>query len=133
MTEHFFISQISRLRRRFGDKNFDPEFVKLAAIEVKSMSEMGFQRAVDIWIGSRTSHKPPLLSEFREARLNEEKLKLDGPKGAREFSVPATLISFKNILKEQFGNVATAMEAVELLTLKKRIKDEEDKGPKGAA
>ncbi len=122
MTEIFFITQIDRLKRRFGEKHFDIEFTKLAAIEVRSMSEMGLQRAVDVWIGSRPNHKAPLLSEFREARLNEERFTLErNARGAiQAIDAPASR-GLKNILEEQYGNVTSVVEAIEYVKLKKQI------------
>ncbi len=127
MTQEFFLRQIDRLKRRFGDKNFDVEFIRLVSQEVKTLSELGFQRAVDIWIGSRSPHKPPLLSEFREARLNEEKTRLerDANQVTQSFNSPARDGGLKKVLKEQFGNVSSVKEAVELIRLKKRLADAE--------
>lgn len=76
MTQESFKAQIGRLEGRFGARAFDTEFGFLIWREVKEMSEVGFARAVDVWIGSRTHNKPPLLSEFREAYLSEKKWQL---------------------------------------------------------
>src|SRR4051812_17815310 len=77
MTEAFFKSQMSRLQTRFGAKNIDNEFIKLVWQATADMSESGFQRMCDVFIGSRTAHKPPLLSDFREAYLLEQKRRFD--------------------------------------------------------
>ncbi len=124
MTQIFFLSQIDRLKRRFGEKHFDIEFIKLVGQEVNSMSDMGLQRFVDVMIGSRTHNKPPLLSEFREARLNEEKQRLsrDGQKWVEEISRPARQKGLKKILKELYG-VSSVKEAIEYERLQKGLRE----------
>lgn len=126
MTEIFYITQIDRLKRRFGDKNFDAEFIKLAGFEAKLMSDTWFQKTVDTWIGSRAPNKPPLLSEFKEARLSEERIRLNNMTrdAGQVLSHPAKAEGLKKILKEQFGNAQSVMDAVELLRLKKELKNE---------
>lgn len=124
MTEVFFVTQIDRLKRRFGEKHFDVEFMKLASFEVAKMSEMGFRRAVDVWIGSRSHNKPPLLSEFREAKLNEDKQKLSSDANyANEVFNSGWHSGLNKILREQYGNVTSVNEAVELVRLKTILKE----------
>lgn len=129
MTEIFFVSQIERLKRRFGEKHFDIEFIKLVSHEARAMSDTGFQRAVDIWIGSRTHLKPPLLSEFREAKLNEERIRLENTiRGANTvLSHPAKQEGLKRILKEQYAGVSSVTEAVDLIKLRKNLSEAEGK------
>lgn len=131
MTEMYFISQIDRLKRRFGERHFDPEFVKLCALESHTMSDLALQRAVDVWIGNRSHNKPPLLSDFREVRLSEEKLRMN-----RDINHATSVIKqgsggLKSVLKDQFDNVGSAWEGVELLKFKTKLKKAED--PDGVA
>lgn len=126
MTEIFFLSQIDRLKRRFGEKHFDIEFIKLVGREVKTMSDEGLQRFVDVMIGSRTHHKPPLLTDFMEARLNEEKLSLSRITNEAKNTVKDT-DGLKQILKEQYGNVTNITEAVAFVKLQKRLREADGK------
>lgn len=73
MTPEFFQKQISRLKLRFSDKAFDPEFVKLIGHEVSSMGHDAFQRLVDIMIGTRAHNRPPTITDFREMRVQSDK------------------------------------------------------------
>lgn len=143
MNQPFFISQIERLKSRFGFKHFDPEFVRLVANEIHDMSEHGFKRTCDVFIGSRSVNKPPLLSEFREARLNEEKYKHQ-PKTGAESAIswlesrtpPEQRERLKLIFAQEFDGAETAAEA--LAVARRRIREanekkhDDDNGP-GAA
>ncbi len=114
MNLNFMVDQINRLRIRFGESAFDKEFCKLVQDEIKTMSEYGFKRAVDIWIGSRTRSKPPLLSEFREARLLEEKVVLDNAArlASNVLSHPAKFGGLKKYLSNNFPDCKTLADAV---------------------
>lgn len=128
MTEIFFLSQIDRLKRRFGEKHFDMEFVKLASFEAHKMSDEWFQRAVDAWVGSRSVSKPPLIAEFKEAKLKEEKYRLDNitKEAARSLDLPAQNDSLKKILKDQFGGTTSVKEAIEWIQLQNRLREADD-------
>lgn len=128
MTEQFFAEQWKRLEIRFGSKSMDAEFMRLCAREVHDMSDSALKRAVDVWIGSRTANKPPLLSEFREARLAEQKLRFDndvrgaantlfGPKGGPSERKAHVL----KVLSKEFGNVSSIAEALEVARLRIRV------------
>lgn len=124
MTEAFFKDQVRRLRTRFGDKAFDTEFVLLVWREVRDMSEAGFARAVEIMIGSRTPLKSPLLSDFREARLNEEKLKLQNDlRGAAQIlnrKAPEEMRRHLNsVLGREYGATDSVVDALEIARLRK--------------
>ena len=137
MNQIFFKKQIERLKARFGEKAFDVEFVTLVAHEVHEMSEMGFARTVDVFIGSRTANKPPLLSEFREARLAEGKRHFDNEvraasnfvyrKAPEEMKVPLTKALFKD-----FGAVDSVSDALQIARMRVRASKAGDDDP-GAA
>ncbi len=129
MTQEFFLKQIARLKSRFGEKAFDGEFVQLVAREVKDMSESSFVRFVDVMIGSRTAHKPPLLSEFREARQKDEKIRFDndvnGAARALRRAPQEMRKHMQNILKKDFGGVESLTDALEVARLKRRTNGDE--------
>ncbi len=112
-----FAKQMQRLQTRFGPKAFDAEFVDLVWREVKDMGEQAFTRFVDVMIGSRAPTKPPLLSEFREARLAEHKRSFDNEVrgAARTMAKPIT-----EVLRPAFGGVASVKEAFEIARLRLR-------------
>lgn len=125
MTQAFFITQMDRLKRRFGEKNFDAEFMRLASHEVSKMSEQAFQKAVDIWIGNRKTHDYPLIANFTEARLAEEKRELglvawQAAKAMTSGSVDKE--GLKRILKEEFGGCLTVADAIEYTRMQNKIK-----------
>lgn len=131
MTEQFFKSQMTRLQTRFGAKAIDAEFVMLVWREVRDMSETGFQRACDVWIGSRTHHKPPLLSEFREARIAEDKLRLhndtQGAVSMLKRKAPREMQeSLRKALAKDFGGVESVADALEIARLNHRMRDPKD-------
>lgn len=74
MTPQTFSVQVQRMQGRFGEKALGKEFIDLIWRECMTMSDGAFIRLADVFIGSRPHHKPPLLAEFREARLNEERV-----------------------------------------------------------
>lgn len=137
MTDIGFKDQIKRLRTRFGDKNFDAEFIQLVWTEVHDMSEHAFKRFVDVLIGSRTANKPPLLSEFREARQNEQKLKFDNDvRGAAQAlrRAPEEMRKhLRQVLKADFGGVTSLTDAMEVARIQQRAAKANDSGPEGAA
>ncbi len=123
--------QINRLKSRFGDKAFDDEFVKLAKAEFVPMADGNVIRAVDVWIGSRPANRPPLIADFREARLAEAKVRIDyaaseamrgferGPRGSIE--------SFRRIMRPLVGHVESVAEAIEIRKI--QIRAEKAKNP----
>ncbi len=130
MNEQFFLGQVGRLRTRFGDKSFDGEFVKLIAREVHDMSEHAFQRFVDVMIGSRTAHKPPLLSEFREARMTDDKRRFDnevnGAASAMNWPAAGGLQRF---LAREYPGAKTLNDAVDIQRLRNRIAEADGNNP----
>lgn len=124
MNPAFFQAQIQRLITRFGQKAFDPEFCKLIWREAHDMSEQGFMRYCDVLIGSRSANKPPLLSEFREARLKEQKLKFDNDvRGATQFlkrQAPEEMRKhLRAVLSREYGAVESVSEALEVARIRR--------------
>jgi hypothetical protein len=70
MTLDEYRDQIERMKRRFGQKAFDEEFIKLVWREVKDMSQYDFVRTADVMIGTRNHTRPPSIVDFREARYS---------------------------------------------------------------
>jgi hypothetical protein len=132
VTQAFFKTQMVRLQTRFTAKAFDSEFVALIWREVHDMSESGFQRFCDVMIGSRTAHKPPLLSEFREARINERKLKFENDvRGAAQSlkRAPEEMRRhMRAILSKEFGGVESVGDALEIAQLRRRLTTNEPDG-----
>jgi hypothetical protein len=122
MNMSFFKGQMERLQRRFGEKHFDAEFQKLAQYEVGKMSESGFQKIVDIWIGNRKPHDPPLMANFVEARLAEEKNNLSRVTNGA-LNVVKAHDGLKGILKNQFNGVLSVNDAVELQRMKNKLNE----------
>jgi hypothetical protein len=116
MTRENFDEQLSRLRFRFGDRNFDPEFIKLLAKEVQSMPDHDLTRMVSDFIGSRPATRPPLLVDFREARIQIEKYKF-----TREVQGAADAVfdwakqkGLKAFLDENYPGCKSLWEAVQV-------------------
>jgi hypothetical protein len=133
MTGEQFVAQMSRLRMRFGDKAFDPAFVDLVWREVHDMSVPAFSRFVDVAIGSRPHTKPPLLTDFREARLAESKRKFeDDLRGATDTlkrRAPEEMRKhLRLILSKEFGGVESVGDALEIAKLKRRVSGPEGEG-----
>jgi hypothetical protein len=134
MMEADFKAQMHRLRVRFGDKNFDAEFIQLIWREVHDMTENGFIRTVDVFIGNRPTSKPPLLAEFREARLAEAKRRheqdLKSATQRLERKSPEEMRKqMRLILSKEFGGVDGVGDA--LAIAKYKLNPEKD--PDGAA
>jgi hypothetical protein len=127
MTVEFFKAQMGRLRIRFSDRAFDDEFIKLAWREIGEMSDLAFKRNVDIWIGHRPYHQPPLLAEFREARLAElrEVLRTDAKLIKNVLEAEAKRRSISEVLKPLFG----ANDMREALRAARRRLLAEERGP----
>lgn len=127
MTRDFFILQIERLKTRFGAKAFDPEFIRILGLEVASVPDEFFRMTVSTWIGTRRHNNPPLLTDFREARLAFEKGTFNKmvTKAAEAFEYKP----FKDIMRKHY-NVDTREEAFELEVLKNRLRGSDGEGTK---
>lgn len=123
MTEDFFRSQIERLRIRFGAKAFDSEFIRILGLEIAMVSDEFFRRTVDTWIGTRKNNNPPLLTDFREARIASEKSKF-------QVEVKKASEGFSNglaaVLQKAY-NVGSIQEAFELEKLKLKLGGADEK------
>jgi phosphoenolpyruvate carboxylase len=131
MTPHEFFEQWQRLKNKFG-KAMDDELKQLVSLEMKDMSYAGFKRAVDVFIGSRTPNKPPLLSEFREARLLEERQRLRNETAAAARSLYKHPGNIREVLKPVFGGVSSVKEALEIAKHKRLIARQNGDDPDGA-
>jgi hypothetical protein len=120
MSPVFFFEQWQRLKNKFG-KNMDDELKLLVTEVVKDMSEAGFRRAVDVWIGSRTPNKPPLLSEFREAYLKEQQQRFRNETTATARGLYKQPGNIREVLKPIFGGVSSVKEALEIAKHNRRI------------
>lgn len=116
-------AQFDRLRARFGDKAFDKEFIALAMREVSTMHPHDFTRFVDVMIGSRPHSKPPLLSEFREARLQAEKMKHQQElrQAVETFNHPAKSDGLRRFLAMNYPGAKTLWEAVQIQVLRNQV------------
>lgn len=77
MTREVFDEQIRRLRLRFGERAFDSEFTRLIAGEMQHTTDPDLIYIVSNLISSRPATRPPLMVDFREARLSQEKYKFN--------------------------------------------------------
>lgn len=126
MTEDFFRQQIERLKVRFGAKAFDYEFIRILGLEVATIGDEFFRRTVDTWIGTRKNSSPPLLTDFREARLafEKNKFKAEVERASNTFNH-----GLKDVLRKHY-KVDTLQEAFELEKLKIRLGGQDDRGAK---
>lgn len=122
MTQEEFKEQIKRLQVRFGAHHFDIEFCKLAFAEVGEMPAKAFKWAVETWLGHRPAHQPPLLAEFREARLAEEKAQLKREtEGARKSWIgKQSYKGLQQVLVRDYPGAKTVCEAIEIAKKKLR-------------
>lgn len=124
MSEEFYLSQIKRLQIHFGAKAFNSESVRVFGKEVVFVSDEFFRNTVDTWIGARKTSNPPLLPDFREAKLTFERNNLK--RECRQATV-----GFNNGLKEvlrRVYKVDTIEEAFEIEQLKLRMGDKDGQG-----
>lgn len=127
MNQEYFKGQIVRLKERFGEKHFDNQFVLLLWNECHDMGEAWLKRTVDTFIGSRTHNRPPLLSEFREARLAEQKLKFQNDVRSasthtRRLAPEEMIKNLNATLSKEFGAVGSVKDAFEIARLKIKTK-----------
>ena len=138
MSPEFFNTQWQRLVNHFGDRAMNPEFRLLAAREVRDMPESEFQRTVDVWIGSRPHTKPPLIPDFRDARLAVQKRRFEEDvRGASNFlkkRAPEEMRKhLRAILSKEFGAVESVSEALEVARLRYKVAQaDNDDGPEAA-
>jgi hypothetical protein len=112
MTPAEFDTSWQRLRQRFGDKACDGEFKRLIALECGAMQAHAFSRICDFMIGTRKHTAPPLLQDFRDARVREEKQRFEAD--VRGASDAFERRPMSEILKRLgYAEARTASEAVE--------------------
>lgn len=121
--------QINRLKAHFGDKAFSEEFVKLIRNEIKNMADGDVIRCVDLFIGNRPHHKAPVLDDFRQARLSEQKVRVEY--AAKEAIAnmrrsPEFGSGLKKYLEREFPGCKTLNEAIEVRKLQIRLAKAED-------
>lgn len=133
MSPDFFKHQMTRLQTRFGNRSIDSEFVLLVWRECKDMSEQAFLRSIDLWIGSRAHNRPPLLAEFREARLFESKMKfqaeVQGAANTFNRKAPAEMRKhLQTVLSQAYGGVESASDALEIERHKRQLAKANNEG-----
>ncbi len=128
MLTNFLTEQITRLKTKFGDKAFDPETVKLIFREVYSLRDDAFKRVVDTMISSRPYNRPPMVVDFREARLKEEKNKFSELSDSLDVFTESKVNkeSLQKYLKENFSGCSTLHEAVEVRRLQIQLRRVDD-------
>lgn len=122
--------QIDRLIVKWP-RAFDEETVKLIKREVLEMSDADFTYMVDHFLGTRPHTRPPLMPDFREARLAIEKTRFTKTvkQAARAVEQEGERRAVKDLMAEH--KVSNLTELFELARLQKLT--EPDPGPDGAA
>ena len=128
MTNEFWNHQKSRLIDRFGPRNFSPEFSVLVALECKTMPDDAFLSIVNALIGSRKPNDPPLIRDFRDARLAYERREYERNLygAARMMNEPARHVGLKSYLASAFPGCKTINEAVEVRRLEIQVQQAEN-------
>ena len=123
MTSSELNEQILRLKTKFGEKAFDVESVALIRREVINMRGEEFRFLVDGLISTRLHSRPPLVSDFRDARLAVEKRILEATVSAasRAMSSPVFHSGLKSYLEKEFPGCRTLNEAVEVRRLQIQV------------
>ncbi len=130
MTQDVFEYQLQLLKTRFGDRAFDEAFTAQVAAEVASMSNEAFVRLVNVLIGTRAHNRPPLIVDFREARIAEQNrsFQREVAGASNVLNHPANSEGLKRILNAR--GVESLAEAIENERL--RMKRLEREGKNGA-
>lgn len=128
MTDECWTYQKSRLIDRFGERNFSREFNLLVAIECKSIPNGDFVDLVNRMIGSRAANRPPLLVDFREARLGIEKRNFDRDVygAAKVMREPAMFRGLKAYLAKEFPGCKSLNDAKAVRAHQIQIQKAED-------
>lgn len=114
--------QIERLKSRFGDRSFDPEFIDLARGEMARMRDDALVRMVDFFIGSRPANRPPLISDFRDGRYAAERVSFNAEVGAaiKAFDTPWQ-DGLKPFLEKSYPGCKTLNESVQVQILRNQM------------
>lgn len=123
------MSQIGRLKIRFGDRAFDQELISLIYREVQDMSDQELINLVDSMIGSRPASRPPLLDDFRQERLKMAKARV-----SIELELARKLLHSQvddrsglgKFLKSRFPGCKTLGEAIEVRKLQIQVRKADD-------
>jgi hypothetical protein len=123
MTQEFFEQQIDRLKVRFGEKAFDKEFVSLIAKECFSMQDADFLDLVNLMIATRKHNSSPILTDFREMRVQSDKNKFGRVVGhaVRAMSQHSKGTVHEALIRAGFHGCKTIEEALNVQLEKNRI------------
>ncbi len=115
MTHETWTRQKARLIDRFGKNNFSPEFSLLVSMECRPMPDQPFEEMVNAMIGGRRPNNPPLIQDFRDARLAWERrvFERDLSGAERAMNMPAK-DGLKLYLVKEFPGCKTLNQAVEV-------------------
>jgi hypothetical protein len=122
VTEEAFYFQLTRLKARFSPKSFDNEFARLLASEMKETRDEDFVEIVNLMIGTRPHTKPPLLVDFREARLRREQMKFNQTVQRAAQSLHWPEGSMERSLALNYPGAKTLAEAIEIELHRRQIK-----------
>jgi hypothetical protein len=117
MTHDTWTQQKARFIDRFGQNNFSKEFSLLVSIECNSMPDQAFVDLANAMIGNRKPSNPPLLQDFRDARLAYERRKFesDVAGAARAMHQPMLTDGLSKYLTKTYGaECKTLWQAVEM-------------------
>lgn len=122
MMQETWTEQKLRLIDRFGERNFSKEFSLLVALECKNLPDNAFVDLVNAMIGSRRPNNPPLISDFRNARLSYERriFERDTSGALRALDIPWQN-GLQAYLAKEFPGCKTLNEAVEVRKLQIQI------------
>lgn len=116
MSPQFFEDQWKRLQTHFGTKAMNVEFKILVADAIADLTEDSFQKCVTVFIGERPYNKPPRVSDFRQAAVDQSN---------REFKRDLTTASqfvLKRSPEEMREHLQTVLRGTPSELLKKRTK-----------
>lgn len=128
MTPEFWNHQKSRLIDRFGERNFSREFSLLVAVECNSMPDQEFLHAVSAMIGARKPSDPPLIKDFRDARLAYERrvFERDVRGASNAMNQTPWSLGLRAYLAKEFPGCKTINEAVEVRKMQIQIRQAEE-------
>jgi hypothetical protein len=123
VTKDCFDEHVPRLATRFGEKAFDVEFKKLLAREMASLPNDEFIKIVEIMIGTRPPNRPPVLTDFREMRLQAEKSLLSRETRWAATELKKVQANLPEVFeKAGYGKISNISEALEIAKIKLRAK-----------
>ncbi len=122
MTKDFFAQQVSRLRSRWKN-NFDSEFVSLLSVQMNTISNDNFLKIVDFFIGNRPNSRPPMLQDFLDERIRQERNEFSQTlrSAIDAFDTPFTEGGLQKFLAKEYPGCKTLNQAVEVQILKNQV------------